>query len=260
MGEALIDSHCHLTAEPLAAQIDAVLERARAAGIAGMITIGCDPEDAARAAALAEREPDVFFAAGIHPHEAARFGTGAVADMMRFWEHRRCVAVGEIGLDYHYDFSPRQQQRRVFEALLEAARPTGLPIIIHCREAFDDCQAVLRAAGFEGHRVVFHCFAGSADQLRRLREAGWRASFTGIVTFRNSADLRRLAAEYPEDELMLETDAPYLSPEPVRHVRPNEPAHLVHTARLLADVRGVGLDDLAARTRQNTAAFFTLPL
>jgi len=254
----LIDTHCHLTAEAFDANREAVLARAAVAGVAGMITIGTDRADSRAAAELAASRPNVWFAAGIHPHEAARARPDDLAELQRMWAEPRCVAVGEIGLDYHYDFSPRRTQQEWFARQLEAAGPTGRPVVVHSREAFEDTAAILEHCGYVGRPVVFHCFGGDAAQAQQIAARGWRISFTGTVTFRKAVTLHEIARSYPLEALLIETDCPYLSPEPVRHLRPNEPAHLVHVAAFLARLRGMSLEAIAAATTAAARAFFGL--
>jgi TatD DNase family protein len=254
----LIDTHCHLTYEELASQMEAVLRRAQEAGVRRCITIGEDPDDGARCVELTEKHSAVFAAVGIHPHRAARFAGADLSGWRELLAHPRVVAAGEMGLDYHYEFADRKSQWRVFEAQLETCARADLPVVIHSREATEDTVKILRDAGFGGRRVVFHCFTGSPSELRRIRDQGWRTSFTGVVTFKNAGDIRRVAREYPADEMMIETDAPFLSPEPIRNVRPNEPAHVVHTARFLAELRGQRLEELAEQTTRNAVEFFGL--
>jgi len=255
----LIDSHVHLTAPELADQLDAVLSRCADAGVDGVITIGTDPADARQAIELAERHPErVFAAAAVVPHEAGKVTEAELGALEMLWDHPQIVALGEMGLDYHYDFADRDTQRSVFARQLEMADSRSKPLIIHCRDAFDDVISLLVDHGFDGRPVVFHCFTGTAREAGRVAEHGWRISFTGIVTFPKSTELQKIAKSYPEDTLMIETDSPYLSPVPVRGRRPNEPAHLVHTARFLAGIRGVSYDELVDQTARNTRQFFNL--
>ena len=166
--------------------------------------------------------------------------------------------MGEIGLDYHYDFADRAVQRRVLAGQLALAADCDLPLIIHCREAFDDAIRLLVDHAFSGRRVVFHCFTGTADQAERVAQHGWSISFTGIVTFRKSTWLREIARAYPADQLFIETDSPYLAPVPLRGKAPNEPAYLVHTARCLSELRGEPYETLVEMTARNTRRFFDL--
>lgn len=256
---ALIDSHAHLTFPELYDRVDDVLARAATAGVVHVITIGTTPTDGERAIELARRHRGVVSAAvGVHPHFAKDAGEADVARVAALLDDPAVIALGEIGLDYHYDFCPKEKQREVFAGQLAIAGRRDLPIIIHSREAYDETEAVLLEHGMGGRRVVFHCFTGTTDEARRIDDQGWRASFTGIVTFRGSKELQRIAKAYPADRLMIETDSPYLSPVPVRSKRPNEPAHVAHTARFLAELRGVSYETLAEQTEANTRSFFGL--
>ncbi len=255
----LIDTHAHLTHEDLFERVDEVLERAAAAGVEHVITVASDASDSAKCLELARSRSALSCTAGVHPHEANKVRPGDLERVAALWKENQVVAVGEIGLDYYYDFSDRPTQLRVFERQLEMAAGRDLPLVIHCRDAFDDTVGLLRRRGYPGKRVVFHCFTGSADEHRVIVEEGWRASFTGVVTFKKSEYLHEIVRACPADRLMLETDSPYLSPAPIRHVRPNEPAHVAHTARFVADLRGVTFDELADQTTANARAFFNLP-
>lgn len=256
----LFDTHCHLTSKVFTANTDAVIDRAVAAGVTGMITVGTDVSDSRAAATLAARRPEVWFAAGVHPHEAAKASPDDVAALARLWGEPRCVAAGEIGLDYHYDFSPRDVQRDWFARQLEVALAAQRPVIVHSREAFDDTVAILERHGGVRRPVVFHCFTGTPAEAADIDRRGWRLSFAGVVTFKKLTELQSIAAAYPVDRLMVETDAPYLSPEPVRNVRPNEPALVAHTVAFLARLRGVDANTLAAAATANARRFFAPPL
>lgn len=256
----LIDTHCHLTSDALSPTLQAVWTRAGAAGVETMITVATHAADAGRCIAVAGHYDGVFATIGVHPHEAIHCTARHLRRLRELRHNVHTVAWGEIGLDYHYNFSPRDVQHEVFSAQLEFARDTGLPVVIHCREAIDDTIAMLVQHGYGGHDVVFHCFTGTASEAARIRDAGWRLSFTGVVTFKNSTELQAIARDYPLDELMLETDAPYLTPAPHRSKRPNEPSMLVHTARFLAELKGIALEDIAERTTSNARAFFNLPM
>ena len=253
----VIDSHAHLTDARLWSQIDAVVARWERAGVDGVITVVTNPAEAEQAIQLCKRYPTrIHTAVGCHPHEAERV-TDVVQDRMaELWRHHCVVAVGEIGLDYHYDFADRDVQRLVFARQLRAAAEHDLPVIIHCRNAFDDTIGQLVDHGFAKRSVVFHCFTGTAVEAARVAEHGWRISFTGIVTFGKSTWLHEIAASYPASELMVETDAPYLNPEPVRGRHPNEPANVIHVVRFLAELRGVTYEKLVEQTAENTRLFF----
>ncbi len=255
----LIDSHAHLTYPELSGQLDGILARCAEAGVERVITIGTDLGDARAAVALADRcAGRVHAAVGFHPHHADAVTDSALADMGELWRDPRVVAFGEMGLDHHYDFADRAKQRDVFGKQLGMARALDKPIIIHSRESIGDSVPILLDHGFAGRRVVFHCFTGTMEEAARLAEHGWRISFTGIVTFPKSTALQEIARTYPAEQLMVETDSPYLSPTPVRGKRPNEPSHVAHVARFLANLRGVSYDELVASTNANTRAFFGL--
>ncbi len=255
----LIDSHAHLTFPELYDNIDDVIAQFRQAGVDRVISIGTDVADARQAIELARRYPDsISIAAGFHPHEAMKVDEAAMASMIEIWSQSSVVACGEMGLDYHYDFADRQVQRAVFSKQLGLARTTNLPLVIHSRDAIADSVELLLDHGYGERRVVYHCFTGTREEADLITSHGWRISFTGVVTFKNSAWLQEIAKAYPADRLMVETDSPYLSPVPVRGKRPCEPAYVVHTARFLAELRGVDVPDLIEKTAENTTAFFDL--
>lgn len=256
--DCLIDSHCHLTCDGLYEQVDAVLDRAAKAGVERCMTIATNFEDAERAFRLSATYSGVHAAVGIHPHEANRVEEGWDETLRELIGRDDVYAVGETGLDYHYDFARREDQARVFRRQLELAENVGKPVVIHCREAIADALAVLGEYP-SLRRVVFHCFTGTTSEAERILKRGYWISLTGVVTFKKSDELRAVARLLPADRLMVETDAPYLSPEPVRDVRPNEPAHLVHTAACIARERDISVSDLAVLTSENARRFFGLP-
>ncbi len=255
----MIDTHCHLTFQQFAGRIDDVLFAARVAGVRGVITVGTTSGDCLAAQDLATRFPNVWCTAGVHPLSA---------DDPRDWsmigkvaEHPRCVAWGELGLDNHYTDPPAALQRSLLEeqlAFIESrTRSIGpRPIIVHCREAFDELLAAFENAPFPHDKYVFHCFTGTPDDARRVLDFGAWISFTGVVTFKNAPEVAEAAKIVPADRIMVETDAPFLSPEPVRNERPNEPKHVVHVARRLAELRGVDYDDLERQLDSNAERFF----
>jgi TatD DNase family protein len=258
----LIDTHCHLTFEQLAGDIEAVVERSRAAGVVGWITVGTDPQHNREAIELTEWFENMYATVGIHPHDAKDVTAKAIAELKDLARSEKVVAIGETGLDFHYDFSPRQDQRRVFKAQLEIALELNLPIIIHCREAFDETIDILEQfIGLKGRLkcVVFHCFSGSAEQARIVLDHGFYISFTGVVTFKNAEKAREAAKIVPADRLMLETDCPYMSPEPMRKQKINEPALMVHTARFLALLKDMEENDFARAVTATSKNFFGLP-
>ena len=258
----LIDTHCHLTFEQLAGDIEAVVDRSKAAGVVGWITVGTDPQHNREAIQLTEWFENMYATVGIHPHDAKDVTAKALGELKELARSEKVVAIGETGLDFHYDFSPRQDQRRVFEAQLEIAHQLNLPVIIHCREAFNETIDILEQfigvkGGLKG--VVFHCFGGSAQQARIVLDHGFYISFTGVVTFKNAEKAREAAKIVPTDRLMLETDCPYMSPEPVRKQKINEPALMVHTARFLAELKEMDLADFAWAVTTTSKSFFGLP-
>jgi TatD DNase family protein len=251
----LIDSHCHLDFPDFASELDDVVGRAHAAGIALMVTISTRVRRFADVLAIAERFPDVYCSVGTHPHYAHEELDITAADLVAHARHPKVVALGEAGLDYHYDRSPRDAQERGFRTHIAAARETGLPLVIHSREADADTARILEEETGEGaFPAVLHCFTGGADLARRAIALGLSISFTGILTFKNSTALRAIAAELPVDRILVETDAPYLAPLPFRG-KCNEPAYVVETAKVLAETRGVSFDEIAQQTSEN---FFRL--
>lgn len=251
----LIDSHCHLDFPDFASELDAVVARARAAGIGRIVSISTRVRKMPELLAIAERFPDVFCSVGTHPHHAHEELDISAADLVRHSRHPKVVAIGEAGLDYHYDNSPREAQQQGFRVHIAAARETGLPLVIHSREADEDMARILEEETGKGaFPAVLHCFTGGPDLARRAIALGHFISFTGILTFKNSAALREIAAELPADRILVETDAPYLAPASRRGKR-NEPAFVVETAKVLGETRGVSPDEIA---RQTTANFFRL--
>ncbi|MCZ8261364.1 MAG: TatD family hydrolase, partial [Beijerinckiaceae bacterium] len=254
---ALTDTHCHLDFPDFSDEIEAVVARAGAAGVRRMITISTRVKKIETYRALAERFPNVWFSAGTHPHNAAEETDITLADVLKAADHPKCVAIGEGGLDYHYDKSPRDQQAASFRMQIEAARQTGLPLVIHARAADEAMIAILEEEMARGRfKAVLHCFSSGAELARRGFALGLYLSFSGILTFRNSEELRAIAAEAPEERLLVETDAPYLAPVPHRGKR-NEPAFTAHTAAVLASVRGQPLEALAPVLEANTERLFS---
>jgi TatD DNase family protein len=255
----LIDTHCHLTFDDLYSDIEQVLQRSKAAGVTSWITVGTDTEENRKAIELAGRFDSMYAAIGIHPHGAKNVTAETIAELKRLAENERVVAIGETGLDYHYDISKRQDQVKVFAEHLRVAAELNLPVIIHCREAFDETMDIMERHGGGVEKVVFHCFSGSADQAKIVLDRGFHISFTGVVTFKNAETTRRAAEVIPLDRLMLETDCPYMSPEPMRKQKVNEPALMVHTAGFLAELKNMPLPDFAKAATATTRKFFSLP-
>jgi TatD DNase family protein len=258
----LIDTHCHLTFEQLAGDIEAVIERSRAAGVTDWITVGTDPQHNREAIQLTAWFENMYASVGIHPHDAKNVTAKVLTELKELAGSDKVVAIGETGLDFHYDFSPRQDQRRAFEAQLEIARDLNLPVVIHCREAFDETIDILEQfTSVKGNLkgIVFHCFGGSAKQARIVLDRGFYISFTGVVTFKNAQKAREAAKIVPLDRLMLETDCPYMSPEPMRKQKINEPALMVHTDRFLAALKDMDENDFARAVTATSNNFFGLP-
>jgi TatD DNase family protein len=251
----LVDSHCHLDFPDFAADLDGVVGRARAVGIKRMVTISTRVKRHAELLTITERFSDVYCSVGTHPHNAHEELDVTAGDLVALTNAPKVVALGEAGLDYHYDNSPRDAQERGFRTHIAAARQTGLPLVIHTREADDDAARILEEETGKGaFPAVLHCFTGGRELAERAIALGLYISFTGILTFKNSAALRDIAASLPADRILVETDAPYLAPGKFRGKR-NEPSYVVETAKVLADARGVAFDDIA---RQTTANFFRL--
>jgi TatD DNase family protein len=251
----LVDSHCHLDFPDFAQELDTVVARAQAAGLGRIVTISTRVRRHAEVLGIAERFPFVYCSVGTHPHNAHEELDVTAADLARIAQHPKVVAIGEAGLDYHYDYSPRAAQEQGLRAHIAAARETGLPLVIHSRDADADMARILREESGKGaFPAVLHCFTGGRDLALAGIDLGMYVSFSGILTFKKSDDLRAIAAELPTDRILVETDAPYLAPGPYRGNR-NEPAYVVETAKSLAQTRGVGAEAIA---RQTTDNFFRL--
>ena len=253
----LVDSHCHLNYEGLVEDQPGVLARARAAGVGTMLNISTREREWGAIIGLAEREPDVWASVGIHPHEADSHAHVDTAKLVAAAAHPRVIGIGETGLDYYYDHSDRAQQQTSFRAHIAAARETGLPIIIHTRDAEEDTAAILREEMGQGAFTgVIHCFTASDAFADIALELGLFISISGIVTFKNAKALQQTAARIPGDRLLVETDSPFLAPVPHRG-RPCEPAYVADTARFLANLRGETLETLTEATTRNFFALFS---
>jgi TatD DNase family protein len=255
--QALIDSHAHLDFEQLAGDLPDVLARARGSGVVGIVTVGTDLASSREARALAHRFPDQLAAtAGVHPHDASKAEPQHFTGIEALLEDPRVVAVGETGLDYHYNFSPPEVQCAVFRRQLELSGESGLPVVIHIREAFDDGFRLVEEVGLPSGGVL-HCFTGGPAECERALALGLHISLAGVVTFPKAVELQQACRLVPEDRLLVETDAPYLAPVPRRGKR-NEPAYVVHTAKKVAELRGVAAPALHATTLRNTVRLFEL--
>ena len=251
----LVDSHCHLDFPDFAAELDAVVERARAAGIGRMVTISTRVRKLPQVLAVIEKYPEIFCSVGTHPHNAQEELDIDAKALIALAQHPKVVAIGEAGLDYHYDKSPRDAQEAGFRQHIAAARETGLPLVIHSREADADMAAILtQETGKGAFSAVLHCYTGGRDLAFKAIELGLTIGFTGILTFKNGQNLRDIAKDLPADRILVETDAPYLAPLPYRGKR-NEPAYVVETAKVLANTRGVSAEEIARQTTEN---FFRL--
>lgn len=254
----LIDTHCHLTHGRLRGRLGEIMERAGHAGVVAIVCASGSISESKASCDLAETSGNIYFTAGVHPHEAKNAAEGYQQVLRELAGKARCAAVGEIGLDYHYNFSPPEVQRRVFAEQLALGRDLGKPIVIHTREAFEDTLAILRESGADAGRIVFHSFTLGPAEARRVLDLGATISFSGIATFKKADDIRQSAALCPDDRILIETDGPYLSPEPVRSMKDNEPANVAHVAARLAAVRGTSPEAFADLTIANAVRFFHL--
>ncbi len=252
----ITDSHAHLDDARFAPDLAAVLDRARDAGVERIVTVGAGLASCEAAIALARQNPGLVRASvGIHPHDAAGVDEAALARLTELAHSPGVVAIGETGLDYHYNRSPPDVQRAVFESQIRIALQLNLPVVVHCREAYEDCLTILRGHAGDGLRGVLHCFAGDPPTAEALIGMGFFISFAGPLTFPNAGNLRAVAGLAPMDRLLIETDCPYLAPQPVRGRR-NEPVFVRYVAEALAALRGMTADEVAVRTSDNAARLF----
>ncbi|MFN4143717.1 TatD family hydrolase [Aestuariivirga sp.] len=251
----VVDSHCHLDFEGMEESLPAVLARAEAAGVGLLVSISSRVRRFANLRRIAEENPNVFCTVGTHPHNAHEELEVTARELAELAQHPKCVGIGEVGLDYHYDFSPREAQAQGFRVHIEAARLTGLPLVIHSREAEDDTIAILREEMGKGaFTPLLHCFTSRRELAEAAVALGGYVSFSGILTYKSAEDIRQTAAALPLDRIIVETDSPYLAPVPYRG-KTNEPAYVVKTLETLARVRGMSADDMARITNDN---FFQL--
>lgn len=253
----LYDTHAHLNDEAFASDAEAALERALSAGVTKINIVGCDPEMSAQAVAMAEKHDAIYAVVGIHPSDADKYDDDMEEQLRRWAAMEKVVAIGEIGLDYHFeDDVDHGIQREVFRRQLRLAEELDLPVVIHCRDAMEDAVGILREvrpqSGFKG---VFHCFSGSWEQAKVCLALGFYIGFDGPLTFKNSKKLPRIAREMPLDRLLIETDCPYMSPEPLRGRR-NEPAHVKHIAAKVAELRGISIEEAEKATYENGCRLF----
>jgi len=253
----LVDSHCHLDFPEFAPKLDAVVKRAADAGVRVCVSIGTTLEKFPQVQGVAERFPNVWCSVGIHPHDAEKELLEDSLPLLERARHPKVVAIGETGLDYYYEHSPRDEQKQNFRAHISAARETGLPLVVHTRDAEDDTIAILREEMGKGAFTgLIHCFTGTRKLADAALDLGFCISVSGIATFKKSDELRAVLKDVPLDRLLVETDAPYLAPMPHRGKR-NEPAFVAHTAAALANLKGVSVEEMSARTTENFFHLFT---
>ena len=257
LNEMLVDSHCHLDFPDFASDLDDIVARAKAAGIGRILTISTRVKRLDALLAIADRFPDVYCTVGTHPHQADEEDGISTQELVELSSHPKVVGFGEAGLDYFYQHGSREAQEHGFRNHIAAARATGLPLVIHTREADDDCGRILEDEMAKGaFRAVLHCYTGGRELAMKAISLGLFISFTGILTFKKSESLRELAAELPADRIMVETDAPYLAPGKHRGKR-NEPAYVIEIARVLAEARKVSLEEISRQTTENFFRFFS---
>lgn len=257
LNEMLVDSHCHLDFPDFASDLDDIVARAKAAGIGRILTISTRVRRLDALLAIADRFPDVYCTVGTHPHQADEEDGISTQELVELSSHPKVVGFGEAGLDYFYQHGSREAQERGFRNHIAAARATGLPLVIHTREADDDCGRILEDEMAKGaFRAVLHCYTGGRELAMKAISLGLFISFTGILTFKKSESLRELAAELPADRIMVETDAPYLAPGKHRGKR-NEPAYVIEIARVMAEARKVSLEEISRQTTENFFRFFS---
>lgn len=255
----MIDSHCHLQRKTYKDELPDVISRAVEAGIHTMVTIGSSDSLAAchEAISLAESDDRIWATVGFHPHGAREAGDAELAAVEELARHPRVVAVGEMGLDYHYDFSPREKQQQVFRRLIDVARRVGKPIVIHNRESDDDCIKILNDEKAEDVGGVVHCFTSGWELAKAALDKGFYIGFTGIVSFKNAESVRDVLRRTPLERIVVETDSPYLAPIP-RRGRRNEPAYTTHVAEAVAETLGLSLDEVETLTEENTRRLYRL--
>ncbi|MEI6805302.1 MAG: TatD family hydrolase [Myxococcaceae bacterium] len=241
----LIDTHCHL--EDLV-----VLERARQAGVQKFINIGCDILTSQQARDFGANQSDVFFSAGVHPHDASKVEPDYLEELRALALDPKCVAIGECGFDYYYEHSDRDSQKRVFEAQIKLARELNKPLVVHVRDAYEDCLNLL-----EGENIIIHCFSGNRPHAKAFLDLGCYLSISGIVTFKNADELREVVRETPLEKLLIETDAPYLAPIPHRG-KPNEPAYVKLVAQKIAEIKNISVEQVIERSGENALRIFKL--
>jgi TatD DNase family protein len=254
----LIDTHCHLTFESLFNRIDNVLQRSLTAGVNYCITIGTDTEQNRRVISIIDKYENLYGAIGMHPHYASDISSADIEEIKTLVKHKKIVAIGETGLDFHYNLSKKDAQKQLFETLLQISVESQLPVIIHCRDAFDETIEIIDKFKNTLKNVVFHCFSGTISDAQVILSKGFHISFTGVVTFKNAEQTRKVAELVPLEKMMIETDSPYMSPEPMRKQKINEPALLIHTAAKIAELKKISLEEFADSVTKTTKDFFNI--
>ena len=254
----LIDTHAHLVFEPLIDDIEVVLQRSIDAGVTRWITVGTNTAENRKSLEIAANHDNLYAALGIHPHYAKDATADDLAILEKLATHEKVIAIGETGLDFHYNFSEQPAQKELFKKHIDLAAKLNLPLIIHSREAFEETKEILEKQGGGIEKIVFHCFTGTAEEAKVILEKGWYISFTGVVTFKHADNVREAAKLVPLDRMMLETDCPYMTPAPMRKQKVNEPALLTHTAKFLARLKGITFEAITKATTANAKTFFNL--
>lgn len=252
----LIDTHAHMTYEGLAENMDDVLARSRAAGVTKWISIGTDYEHNEKVVTLANKYENLYAILGIHPHHASECQPHHIQRLIELVGSGKIVGLGETGLDFHYNFSKQQAQKDLFKRFLEIASLTRLPVVIHSRNAFEETMQILENHADKTTKFVFHCYSGTIEQTREIIDKGYYVSFTGIITFKNAELARDCVKTVPLEKMMIETDCPFMSPEPMRKQKINEPALLIYTAQKIAELKGIDIETLSEQIERNTKEFF----
>ncbi|MGA2915514.1 MAG: TatD family hydrolase [Sedimentisphaerales bacterium] len=255
----IIDSHAHLTFDELQNDLDNVLQRSITAGVTEWITVGTSSEQNKKIISVIDKYENIFGTIGIHPHYASEISDSDIEPAKELAKHKKIVAIGEIGLDYHYNLSKKDAQKELFKTFLQISIENQLPVIIHSREAFDETIEIIDKFRNNLKNVVFHCWGGTVEQTKLLLDRGFYVSFTGVVTFKKANQARDAAKIVPLDRMMIETDCPYISPEPMRKQKINEPALLIHTAAKIAQLKQMPLEKFAQEVTKTTKYFFNLP-
>lgn len=252
----LVDSHCHLNFPELKQDLEGTLARARVAGVSAFLTVNTRLSETEEVLKIAEGQPDVFASVGVHPCDVKETGVPSADALLAFAQHPKCVALGETGLDYYYDASQAEDQKKSLNAHMEVAQATGLPLIIHARDAEDDLVTLLEVMKGRENPGVIHCFTGTKDFAHKMLDYGFYISISGIVTFKKATELQDIVLDIPLDRLLVETDAPYLAPVPKRG-KPNEPAYVRYTAEKVAELKGISFEELAQTTTNNFFRLFS---